>query len=471
MKHFIYLLCLLFPLSSFSQIRRHYCNHKNDNNVYHSFDARPIATPGTRIEESDIRTKVSQIKDILNLNHLKIQVEEGDVSNAHAVLEWNTQTPTAPCKRFIRYNPFYLRTIKKQQGNLGDWGVMGLLAHELVHHALQHTLSGKGSTIPEELEADEYAGYVLGLMCRSLEEALACLSEVSHEVTATHPSRYQRELAISKGWSRGMKFRGCKPIKDNMVFVKGGTFMMGCTSEQGDDCWDREKPAHSVTLSDFYIGKYEVSVQEFADFVYDSGYLTDAEKAGQSYCSDGWSGWYKEGVNWRHDEGGNPRKQEDYGRYPVIHVTWNDATAYCKWLSKKKGHTYHLPTEAEWEYAARGGIKRLGYKYAGSNTVGDVAWYDENSGMKARPIGKKQPNELGLYDMSGNVWEWCRDWYGSYSESSKTNPTGASSGSSRVLRGGSWSLDAQDVRVAYRGVNTPTLSNAFHGFRLTRTSP
>jgi len=255
-----------------------------------------------------------------------------------------------------------------------------------------------------------------------------------------------------------------------MVFVKGGTFMMGCTSEQGYDCNSSEKPAHSVTVSDFYIGKYEVSVQEFADFVYDSDYLTDGEKAGRSWCYNGtWE--YREGVNWRHDERGNPRKQEEYSRYPVMYISWNDATAYCKWLSKKTGHTYRLPTEAEWEYAARGGLKGLGYKYAGSNTVWEVAWYEDNSRMNPHPIGTRQSNELGLYDMSGSVREWCRDRYGDYSKSPKTNPTGANSGSSRVLRGGGWSSHLRFVRITHRLHSTPDYSYTLHGFRLVRAAP
>jgi len=125
-----------------------------------------------------------------------------------------------------------------------------------------------------------------------------------------------------------------------------------------------------------------------------------------------------------------------------------------------------LPTEAEWEFAARGGNNSRGYKYAGSNTIGDVAWYYGNSSSKTQPVGQKRPNELGLYDMSGNVWEWCSDWYGSYSSAGQTNPQGPSSGSDRVLRGGSWCILAQNCRVSFRSFSAPDYRYYRIGFRL-----
>jgi formylglycine-generating enzyme required for sulfatase activity len=152
--------------------------------------------------------------------------------------------------------------------------------------------------------------------------------------------------------------------------------------------------------------------------------------------------------------------------YPITGVSWNDAKAYCEWLSQKTGKTYRLPTEAEWEYAARGGSKSVGYKYSGSNNIDEVAWYDGNSGSKTHPVGQKKANELGIYDMSGNVWEWCGDWYGSYSSSSQTNPIGAASGSNRVFRGGSWYFIAIYCRSANRDDSTPDTRNGSIGFRL-----
>ncbi len=193
---------------------------------------------------------------------------------------------------------------------------------------------------------------------------------------------------------------------NNMVYVSGGTFMMGTTSEQGSNAFYDEKPAHSVTLSSFYLCKYEVTQ-----------------------------------ALWRAVMGNNPSYAKG-NNLPVENVSWNDCQTFISRLNNLTGKNFRLPTEAEWEYAARGGNCSRGYKYSGSNVLSDVAWCGDNSGHKVHPVGLKSPNELGLYDMSGNVWEWCSDWYGSYSSSAQTNPTGSSSGSGRVFRGGSWDSTA-----------------------------
>ena len=216
----------------------------------------------------------------------------------------------------------------------------------------------------------------------------------------------------------------------DMVFVKGGTFTMGATSEQGSDAYDTEKPTHSVTLSDFYIGKYEV---------------TQAQ--------------------WKAVMGSNPSYFKG-DNLPVETVSWNDIQTFIQKLNAKSGKKYRLPTEAEWEYAARGGNQSRGYKYSGSNDIGSVAWYKDNSNRTTHPVGQKQPNELGIYDMSGNVYEWCSDWYGSYSSSSQTNPTGPSSGSRRVPRGGSWTDIAWPCRVSFRYGYDVLSGLNFNGFRL-----
>lgn len=220
-------------------------------------------------------------------------------------------------------------------------------------------------------------------------------------------------------------------VSFNMIAVKGGTFTMGATSEQGDDAYSDEKPTHQVTLSDYCIGETEVT-QEL----------------------------------WQAVMGSNPSYFSGNLQRPVESVSWNDCQEFIKKLNQLTGKTFRLPTEAEWEYAARGGSQSHGYKYAGSNTIGDVAWYTVNSSSTTHPVKQKQANELGLYDMSGNVWEWCQDWYGSYSSSSQTNPTGPSSGSDRVFRGGSWGLSAWHCRVSYRGISTPTFRDGSLGLRL-----
>ena len=220
-------------------------------------------------------------------------------------------------------------------------------------------------------------------------------------------------------------------FEPELVFVEGGTFTMGCTSEQGVDCYESEKPSHQVTVSSFQMGKYEV---------------TQAQ--------------------WRAVMGNNPSSFSGCDDCPVENVSWNDAQAYISKLNQQTGKSYRLPTEAEWEFAARGGKQSKGYKYSGSNTLGSVAWYADNSSSQTHAEGQKQANELGIYDMSGNVWEWCEDWYGGYSSSSQTNPKGPQNRSFRVLRGGSWNYVAKDCRVSDRRYYYPVYRNSSGGFRL-----
>ena len=221
-----------------------------------------------------------------------------------------------------------------------------------------------------------------------------------------------------------------------MVYVEGGTFDMGATSEQGSDAYDNEYPVHSVTLDGYYIGKFEVT-QELWLAVMGS-----------------WPGTAPSNV-W--GVGAN---------YPAYNISWNDCQEFVSMLNSLTGRTFRLPTEAEWEYAARGGKKSSHYKYSGSGNIYDVAWNRDNSGGKTHAVGTKSPNELGIYDMSGNVWEWCSDWYGSYSAGAQTNPQGPSSGSGRVLRGGSWFDVARSCRVSHRGYYDPNTSFNCYGLRL-----
>ena len=219
-------------------------------------------------------------------------------------------------------------------------------------------------------------------------------------------------------------------VSFTMIAVEGGTFNMGATSEQGSDAESDEKPVHSVTLSGYYIGETEVT-QEL----------------------------------WEAVMGSNP---SDFSgnQKPVETVSWNDCKEFITNLNNLTGMNFRLPTEAEWEYAARGGNESQGYKYSGSNTIGNVAWYYGNSGEATHNVKTKSPNELGIYDMSGNVFEWCEDWYGNYSSGSQTNPTGPSSGSNRVYRGGSWDSNARSSRVSNRFNGNPDGRYYFLGLRL-----
>ena len=271
---------------------------------------------------------------------------------------------------------------------------------------------------------------------------------------------------------------------DNMVLVRGGTFQMGSTDGEED-----EKPVHPVTVSDFYLGKYEVTVAEFRAFVEATSHSTDAEKDDGSYFWED-SKWQKKpGINWRHDAEGKIAQDN----HPVLHVSWNDAIAYCQWLSKQTGQNYRLPTEAEWEYAAGNGSKHTKYSWGNEAPKGKKggSLADETGAthfnwtksatniflgyqdgfVATAPVGSFDPNGLGLYDMTGNVWEWCSDWYDSdfYKNSSQNNPTGAASGTYRVLRGRSWCNYPQYCRVANRSDSTPSVRDGNIGFRLART--
>ena len=219
-----------------------------------------------------------------------------------------------------------------------------------------------------------------------------------------------------------------------MIRVEGGTFYMGATAEQLDDADDNEKPAHSVTLSSYYIGETEVTQQLWQVVT------------GQKPTND-------DDHQWNSEDGLGPNR-------PAYYISWDDCQEFITKLNALTGRNFRMPTEAEWEFAARGGTKSKGYKYAGSNTIGDVAWYWSSipsqsygqDGYGTQNVATKQPNELGLYDMSGNVWEWCSDWYDSsyYSSSPSTDPTGPTSGSNRVNRGGSWNDLARHCRVSFR---------------------
>jgi formylglycine-generating enzyme required for sulfatase activity len=316
--------------------------------------------------------------------------------------------------------------------------------------------------------------YVDGVHMGSLDAGRsATLSDITtgnHQIDIRYDSHSeQRSIQVNENKTAYATFNYKAPaekpqINDRMVHVQGGTFQMGSTAISS------AKPVHSVTLSDFYIGKYEVTQGEYKALM------------------------------------GKSPSDSSYGigdNYSVNKVSWNDAVEYCNALSRKEGLTpayngsgnnvtcnfnangYRLPTEAEWEYAARGGRSSKGYTYAGSNNIDAVAWYWKNSGDKTlsgdwnldtieanngknHPVGQKQANELGLYDMTGNVGEWCWDWYGTYSSGSQSDPTGTSTGTNRIKRGGSWSYRVRNIRSAYRIFSDPSSRYYNLGFRVVR---
>lgn len=216
---------------------------------------------------------------------------------------------------------------------------------------------------------------------------------------------------------------------NNMVYVNGGTFMMGATKEQIDVRED-EKPNHKVTLTSFSIGRYEVTQEE-----------------------------------WLAVMGNNPSVIRNT-KNPVENVSWDDCQTFISKLNELTGRNFRLPTEAEWEFAARGGNHNNGFIYAGNNDLNSIAWYYENSNNTTHKVGSKRPNELGLYDMSGNVWEWCQDIYGFYDVNDGTDPKGPKSGSKRIFRGGSYSYAKEQCRVSSRLSSPPSDKGSNLGFRL-----
>ena len=266
------------------------------------------------------------------------------------------------------------------------------------------------------------------------------LSQGSLELSLNGSSNYRTSLdghsldagkqyTISSSFDDPLFTVNVNGVSFTMVQVEGGTFMMG-TLDNDPGAWDSEKPQHEVTLSSFAIGQTEVTQ-----------------------------------ALWTAVMGENPSYKKSEDR-PVENVSWNDCQTFIQKLNELTGKNFRLPTEAEWEYAARGGNQSQGYKYAGSNILDDVAWYYSNSGYTTQEVGTKLPNELGVYDMSGNVWEWCQDWYGDYTSTAQTNPQGPSSGSDRVNRGGGWNGSARDCRVADRFVSSPGSRSGCLGLRL-----
>jgi formylglycine-generating enzyme required for sulfatase activity len=306
--------------------------------------------------------------------------------------------------------------------------------------------------------AEKGTVYVDGVHMGSIDGGRsATLSDIitgSHQIDIRYGSHSeQRSIQINENKTASATFNYKAPVEtpqsnDRMVHVQGGTFQMGSIELR-----DYEKPVHRVTLSDFYISKYEVTQGEYKALM------------GKSPSNS------SKGIG---------------DNYPVNTVSWNEAVEYCNALSRKEGLTpaysgsgnnvscnfnangYRLPTEAEWEYAARGGQNSRNYNFAGSNNLENIAWHEDNSGSKTHPVGQKQANELGLYDMTGNVWEWCWDWYERYSSGSQSDPEGSSSAAGRIRRGGSWLDSAVNSHLAYRNTSVPSYKHGRVGFRVVR---
>jgi formylglycine-generating enzyme required for sulfatase activity len=290
------------------------------------------------------------------------------------------------------------------------------------------------------------------------------------ERPAASPSPPQREKA-----DRGLETYKEPTTGMEFVKVKGGCYEMGDTFGDGEP---DERPVHEVCVNDFYLAKTEVTVGQFRQFVDATGYRTEAERGDGSWYFTGSE--IKKGahINWK-----NPGSSQT-DRHPVVCVSWNDASAFLDWLSQKSGKSFRLPTEAEWEYAARSGGQKVKYSWGNGSPSDNIAdeslkraypkvvqkyWegYDDTFVFTA-PVGSFSPNELGLYDMGGNVAEWCQDWYGKdyYRSSPKDNPSGSGSGEYRAVRGGSWGNVPRGVRAAYRLWGGPSGRSGLFGFRV-----
>jgi len=307
-----------------------------------------------------------------------------------------------------------------------------------------------GSTPPEAMEIQDEGLPVAELQAKQISRpvisAIAMAMKGRHERTQSvaefvgnlnsdatvvipdpaesEPKRQQPEVKTIRTFEVG-------GVLFNMVWVEGGTFRMGATSEQVSGAWDNEKPVHSVTLSGYYIGKTVVTQ-----------------------------------ALWEAVMGSNPSYWKG-DNLPVERVSWDDCQEFIRKLNSLTGQHFRLPTEAEWEFACRGGNNSRGYKYSGSNYIDNVAWYWDNSGIKTHPVATKLPNELGIYDMSGNVWEWCADWKGDYCSGTQTNPKGPYDGKYRVCRGGCHFINARCCRSSCRGSDGPDGRGDGLGLRLS----
>ena len=251
---------------------------------------------------------------------------------------------------------------------------------------------------------------------------------------AAENKNLSKPVAKASAITKLTRQEAAKEIEDNMVKVDAGVFTMGCANEQDADCYYWEKPSHAIKISSFYMNKFDVTQKEWIA-VMDSN-------PGYTPCSD----------------------------CPVENISWQETILFINRLNNLSGKHYRLPTEAEWEYAARGGSKSGGYKYSGSNDAFLVSWHDKNSDKQTHPVGQLQPNELGLYDMSGNVWQWCADWFEAdyYKNGTADNPKGPFGDSYKVCRGGSWWSEAKDGRVSNRDRYPIDGRDDDVGFRLAR---
>ncbi|MDX2287028.1 MAG: SUMF1/EgtB/PvdO family nonheme iron enzyme [Bacteroidia bacterium] len=333
-------------------------------------------------------------------------------------------------------------------------------SHTQQLQALEQALQAAAAELESQSASHTQQLQVRDTQLQTLGQALQAAAAELESQSASHTQQIQtleQEIAALRA---APQILIPKPgiLFPEMIFIRGGTFQMG--SEAGDS---DEKPVRKVTVPDFFLGKYPVTVSEYLAFCRQTG--------------GNWPEWMEQGSSYHYQKGTNDYYKQlgdalTADRNPIVGVSWDDAQAYCRWLAEQTGTAFRLPSESEWEYAAGGGAEGR-TKWARTDEkqlLGEYAWYDKNSGGQTHPVGQKNPNRLGLYDLSGNVWEWCEDyWHSDYkgapSDGSAWVETG-NTGLDRVYRGGSWGYDARDCRVSCRGHASPGRRSTYLGFRL-----
>ncbi len=397
----------------------------------------------------------------------KIRIHNGNWTNSQSITvkEGEEITIEAKAESGYKFTGWYEGSRKIGENELQKIKINQNTEIKARYEVEKKTTTGKIIVKSEIAMSSVYINNIFHGFTPLQEEILPGTYDV--EIRTSRSAPYLEEITISSGEIKNITST-INHISPEMVLVNGGTFQMGNTRNDIES-WSNEKPVHTVKLTyDYYIGRNEVTFEEYDRY---------CEDTGKSYPKD--KGWGR-------------------GKRPVINVSWYDATRYCNWLSKKEGIAeaydsegnlldssgrittditkvkgYRLPTEAEWEFAARGGNESTyDYKYSGSNRLDDVGWYKQNSNNQTHPVGQKKPNELGLYDMSGNVWEWCCGSYLAYSKKEITNPVKCDDINRKFDRGGSFYQDDHLSRVSRRGAyhHYKDYYGYWLGFRIARTA-
>jgi hypothetical protein len=382
----------------------------------------------------------------------------------------NCQATVVDGRPYILYNPQFLQSVRRLDFSskqlptvqAQDWETLTILAHELGHHINNHLTNPlPGATGADmELEADRSAGFMIYLMGGSLAQASSAYAQVSEKGGYTHPGRAPRLEALRKGYEDAASryprkvepnpvappvtpsvtgpvyplasgWEHAEAFARDMVWVDGGMYRMGCPDPASPACKWMAVPVHDVKVSGFWIARYEVTQRQ-----------------------------------WEWVMGNRPSQAGDCLDCPVENVSWEEAQAFVRKLNGLTGGTFRLPSEAEWEFAARGGNLAKGLRYSGDDAPEPVAWYVGNSSKWPNRVGKKKPNELGLHDMTGNVEEWCEDWFEPYGKSAEIDPKGPAKGAYRVHRGGSFILKDINLPVWSRGMEKPLERSPYIGLRL-----